>query len=157
MTEDQRLRPSWLVIIPPPAWALVFVLAAWLAGWALGLSAPWRYPMAGWAVFVLGFFISASGRFAFAKAKTEVVPVSKKNSALVMTGPFRFTRNPMYLGILVATAGLALVIGTYLGFAAPVAFFVFVNFISIPYEEEKMERQFGGDYRAYKARVRRWI
>lgn len=157
MTEDQRLRPSWLVIIPPPIWALLFVLAAWLAGWAIGLSAPWRYPIAGWTVFVFGFLISASGRFAFAKADTEVVPVSKKNSVLVVTGPFKATRNPMYLGILVATLGLSFVIGTYLAFAAPVAFFLFVNFISIPYEEEKMESQFGEDYRAYKARVRRWI
>jgi protein-S-isoprenylcysteine O-methyltransferase Ste14 len=113
--------------------------------------------MAGWTVVVLGFLISLSGRLAFARVGTEVVPVSKKNSVLVTTGPFRFTRNPMYLGILVITIGLALVVGTAAVYAVPVAFFLFVNFISIPYEEEKMERQFGDEYLEYKKRVRRWI
>ncbi|GJL92113.1 methyltransferase family protein [Hyphococcus sp.] len=154
---DQAPRPSILVIIPPPVWALIFSVASWLAGRALELSAPLHHPVAGWAVFVFGFLISASGRMAFSKAGTEVVPVSKKNSALVIDGPFKFTRNPMYLGILVATIGLALVIGTILAIAAPIVFFLFVNFISIPYEEEKMERQFGEDYLAYKQRVRRWL
>ena len=63
----------------------------------------------------------------------------------------------MYLGILIATAGLSIVVGTAAAYLAPVAFFLFVNFISIPYEEEKMERQFGETYRSYKKRVRRWI
>lgn len=156
MSQDLP-KPSILVIIPPPVWALAFVLAAWLAGRAAGLAAPLQFPLFGWAVFVVGFLISASGRRAFAKAGTEVIPASKKNSALVIAGPFHYTRNPMYLGILVATAGLALVIGTVAAFAAPIMFFLFVNFISIPYEEDKMERQFGDEYRAYKARVRRWI
>lgn len=155
--SDTLPKPSFWVVIPPPVWALLFVLAAWLAGMALGLPAVFRHPFIGWAVFALGFVISASGRRAFAKAGTEVIPVSEKNSVLVVAGPFNYTRNPMYVGILVATIGLALVIGTVLAFAAPVIFFLFVNFVSIPYEEEKMERQFADDYRAYKARVRRWI
>jgi len=150
-------RPSILVLIPPPLWALLFALAAWGAGTALGLATPLRHPLAGWIIFTLGFAVSASGRLAFAKAGTEVVPASKKNSSLVVTGPFNITRNPMYLGILIAMTGVAIVLGTYAGAASTIAFFLFVNFISIPYEEEKMERQFGEDFRAYKRRVRRWI
>ncbi len=156
MSEDLP-KPSILVIIPPPVWALAFVLAAWLVGRVMGLAAPLQFPLIGWAVFAIGFLISASGRRAFARAGTEVIPASKKNSTLVVAGPFKYTRNPMYLGILVATVGLALVIGTIAASAAPVVFFLFVNFISIPYEEDKMERQFGDEYRAYKARIRRWI
>ncbi len=156
MSEDLP-KPSILVIIPPPVWALVFVLTVWLAGRVAGLTAPLHFPLVGLAIFAIGFLISASGRRAFARAGTEVVPASKKNSSLVVSGPFNYTRNPMYLGILVATLGLAFVIGTGLAFAAPVVFFLFVNFISIPYEEDKMERQFGDEYRTYKARVRRWI
>jgi len=150
-------KPSILVIIPPPVWALLFVLIVWLTGRMAGLATPFRFSLIGWAVFAIGFLVSASGRRAFARVGTEVVPASKKNSSLVVSGPFNYTRNPMYFGILVATIGLAFVIGTSLAFVTPVIFFVFVNFISIPYEEEKMERQFGDDYRAYKARVRRWI
>ncbi len=154
---DAADPPSLLVIVPPPIWALLFVLAAWFAGTALALPILFQHKFAGWIVFGAGFLVSASGRLAFAKAGTEVIPVSKKNSALVETGPFRFTRNPMYLGILIATAGLSIVVGTAAAYLAPVAFFLFVNFISIPYEEEKMERQFGETYRSYKKRVRRWI
>ena len=154
---DETPRPSFLVIIPPPVWALAFILIVWVAGLALQLETPLRHTIAGGIVFVLGFLVSASGRAAFAKVGTEVRPASKENSTLVTNGPFRFTRNPMYVGILVATVGLSFLIGTRLAVVAPVIFFLFVNFISIPYEEAKMERQFGDDYRAYKARVRRWL
>jgi protein-S-isoprenylcysteine O-methyltransferase Ste14 len=144
-------------MIPPPGWALLFFLAAWFASRALDLPLILQSTIGGWAVFALGFAVSASGRLAFARADTEVVPVSKKNSALVTSGPFGVTRNPMYLGILTGLIGLAVVLGTIAGFVAAAAFFLFVNFISIPYEEEKMERQFGDGFRAYKKRVRRWI
>lgn len=150
-------RPSILVIIPPPFWALLFYLIAWIVGRASGLEPVFRHTIAGWVVVAIGFAVAASGRLEFARFRTEVIPVSKKNSALVTSGPFRMTRNPMYLGILIALTGLAIVLGTWPGVVAVVAFFLFANAVSIPYEEEKMERQFGDDYRAYKKRVRRWI
>lgn len=156
MTSDLP-KPSILVVIPPPLWALLFVLTAYFAGKALSLPTLFQHTALGWAIFALGFAVSASGRLTFAKAGTEVVPVSSKNSKLVTDGPFRMTRNPMYLGILIGVAGLAAVIGNALAYVMILVFFLFVNFISIPYEEEKMERQYGDDWRAYKARVRRWL
>ncbi len=156
MTSDPP-KPSILVIIPPPLWALLFVLTAYFGGKALSLPVLFQHTVLGWTIFALGFAVSASGRLAFAKAGTEVVPVSKKNSSLVTEGPFRLTRNPMYLGILIGVAGLAIVIGNILAYVMILAFFLFANFISIPYEEEKMERQYGEAWRDYKARVRRWI
>ena len=80
-----------------------------------------------------------------------------KNSSLVVAFPFSVTRNPMYLGILIGMIGLAIAIGTIAGIVAALVFFLFVNAVSIPYEEKKMEAQFGDDYRGYKKRVRRWI
>lgn len=154
---DELPRPSILVVIPPPAWALLFIILAWAAGRALGLPEILQSTIAGWMIFGLGLAMSGAGRREFAKTGTEVLPASKKNSTLVASGPFRFTRNPMYLGILVALAGLALVIGTAAAYFAAAAFFAFANYVSIPYEEAKMEAQFGEAYRAYKTRVRRWI
>lgn len=156
MTNDPP-RPSFWVVIPPPIWALFFVLAALWITRALGLGAPLRFSLAGWALLILGFVVSASGRLAFAKAGTEVIPASKKNSVLVTTGVFHYSRNPMYLGIVILLLGVAFLTGPILAFVAVVGFFLFVNFISIPYEEDKMERQFGEEYLAYKRRVRRWI
>jgi protein-S-isoprenylcysteine O-methyltransferase Ste14 len=156
MTEEMP-RPTIWVTIPPPIWALLFILAAWLGGRVIELQSFFRHVVAGWIVFAIGFAISASGRLAFVFAKTEVVPVSKKNSALVTSGPFRFTRNPMYLGIFTGLVGLSIALGTYAGPVAVLVFFLLVNFVSIPYEEKKMAVQFGDAYREYKARVRRWI
>jgi len=150
-------RPTFWVIIPPPIWALILILAAWLGGRAAGLEPFFRHVVAGWAIFAAGFAVSASGRLAFAKAGTEAAPASKKNSHLVTSGPFAITRNPMYLGILIAVSGLSVAIGTVAGPVATIIFFIFVNFVSIPYEEAKMEAQFGEDFRAYKMRVRRWL
>ncbi len=155
--SEELPRPTIWVKIPPPLWALLFILAAWFGGRAIGLQPLFRDVFAGWFVFAIGFAISASGRLAFAKAGTEVVPASKKNSHLVASGPFAITRNPMYLGIIVAMAGLSVAIGTIAGPVATLALFLFINFVSIPYEEAKMEAQFGEEYRAYKKRVRRWI
>ena len=150
-------KPSVWVIIPPPLWALMFILAAWLGGRAIGLEPFFRHVALGWIIFFFGFLVSASGRFAFARAGTEVVPASKKNSSLVTAFPFNLTRNPMYLGILIGMIGLAIALGTIAGVIAALGFFLFVNFVSIPYEEAKMDAQFGEDFRAYKSRVRRWI
>jgi len=150
-------RPSIWVIIPPPLWALLFILAAWIGGRALGLEPFFRHVAMGWIIFFAGFLVSASGRLAFARAGTEVAPASMKNSSLVVAFPFSVTRNPMYLGILIGMIGLAIAIGTIAGIVAALVFFLFVNAVSIPYEEKKMEAQFGDDYRGYKKRVRRWI
>ena len=77
--------------------------------------------------------------------------------ALVVSGPFRFTRNPIYLGLCVVGVGAALLAGTWLMWLVPVTIFLLDNFAIIPFEENSMERAYGDDYRAYKARVRRWL
>ncbi len=150
---------SLSVRVPPPLWALLFVVLAWGAGRVAGLGPePWLDQFSwGAGAAIAGFVIALWGRLAFAKAGTEVMPASETNKHLVTGGPFAFTRNPMYLGLLIVVIGVMLMIGTLTMIAAPVAFFLWVNFVSIPYEEKKMERQFGAEYRDYKKRVRRWI
>ena len=93
----------------------------------------------------------------FRAAGTEIDPVSERNAALVTTGPYRLTRNPMYLGLTVATLGMGIWIGSWPMLAAPVAVFVIANWGHIPFEEAKMRRQFGAEYDAYASKVRRWL
>ena len=152
-------KPPFTVVIPPPLWALLFVLLAWGMSLVAGLGPePWLDHFGdGALVFIVGFALALWGRLTFARVGTEVRPASPTNSHLVTGGPFAFTRNPMYVGILIGVVGLTLMIGTVTMLAAPVVFFLWVNFVSVPYEEAKMERQFGDTYRAYKSRVRRWI
>lgn len=150
-------RPSWIVRIPTPIWLFVLVILALLAGWWLRLAPIVQNRPAGIALIVLGFAVSAWGRFTFRKLGAEIFPWSESHTALVASGPFRFTRNPMYLGILVIGVGAALVAGTWAMWLVPVVLFVLDHFVIIPFEERSMEHTFGDSYRSYKARVRRWI
>ena len=78
-------------------------------------------------------------------------------SSLVRSGVYRFTRNPMYLGLVVIALGAALTAGTWLMWLVPIIVFTLDQFVIIPFEERSMERAYGDAYRGYKARVRRWI
>ena len=105
----------------------------------------------------LGLALAFWAERCFAAAGTEILPASPTNKMLVVGGPFRFTRNPMYLGLTLVTLGIAAYFGTAPFFAVPALLFLLVNFLFIPFEEAKMQRQFHASYAAYRARVRRWI
>jgi protein-S-isoprenylcysteine O-methyltransferase Ste14 len=93
----------------------------------------------------------------FRREGTEVNPTSPANRKLVTTGPYQFTRNPMYLGLVIFALGVALWIGAWPMFVAPVAIFATAEWVHIPFEEAKMRRQFGTNYEEYVERVRRWM
>jgi phospholipid methyltransferase len=93
----------------------------------------------------------------FRREGTEVEPTSPTNRKLVTSGPYQFTRNPMYLGLVILTLGIAIWVGAWPMFGAPVALFATANWVHIPFEEVKMRRQFGVAYDSYVASVRRWI
>jgi protein-S-isoprenylcysteine O-methyltransferase Ste14 len=149
--------PSVLVKVPPPAWGALFLLVAWLVGLALPLPFGLAQAPLGVALVLVGLAVAVTAAIGFRRAGTEIEPASPTNRVLIVTGPFRFSRNPMYFGMLVMMVGIALLVGSWPMLLAPIAFFLWVNFISIPFEEEKMARQFGDAYAAYKARVRRWL
>ena len=145
--------------LPPPIWTLIYLLVCAAISWALGWP---RFPgaplmMLGVALTVLAFIPPIWAFMLFRRAGTEVNPTSPTNRALVIDGPFQFTRNPMYLGLVTLSLGIALWVGTWPMLFAPIAVFATANFVHIPFEEAKMRRQFGADYDAYVARVRRWV
>lgn len=148
-----------MVKLPPPIWTIVYVLicvaVSWLLGWSRlpGLPVAWL----GIALVAVAWIPPVSAFILFRRAGTEVNPISPTNRALVTGGPYRFTRNPMYLGLVILTLGIALWMGVWPMFIAPVATFATANWVHIPFEEAKMRRQFGAEYDDYVARVRRWI
>jgi protein-S-isoprenylcysteine O-methyltransferase Ste14 len=150
-------KPSWIVRIPTPIWLILLVIVALVADLLFTLPVLVQYKPAGIALIVLGFAFSGWGRLTFRNHGAEIFPWSEAHSTLVAAGPFRFTRNPMYLGIAVIGLGAALLAGTWLMWIVPIAIFALDNFLIIPFEERSMERACGDAYRAYKARVRRWI
>ena len=150
---------SPLLKIIPPLWTLIFLAVALALHFALA-PAPISYLAWGWpaaAVSIAGFLLALWGSYLFKKADTEILPTSETNRALVTSGPFAYSRNPMYLGLVLLSLGIALAVGTWPMFLAPAALFLTLNFAFIPFEEEKMARLFGKEYADYRGGVRRWL
>ena len=106
--------------------------------------------------FVAGLLILFWSFGLFKKKETPILP-GKKPTALVIEGPYKFTRNPMYLGVTTALAGVAIYLGDILAILAPIVFFMFVSLRFIPREEKLMEKLFSKKYLDYKKKVRRWL
>ena len=145
--------------LPPPIWAIAYVLitaaTSYFTGWPRVPGLP-AVPLA-IAFIVLGIALSAAAVVLFRRAGTALNPTSTANRALVTSGPFRLTRNPMYLALVIITLGIAFWVGAWPMFLAPIATFATANWVHIPFEEAQMRRQFREAFDAYVRRVRRWI
>ena len=120
-------------------------------------SAPPVAIAAGCAIAAAGLFLLLTCIVGFAKEGEGTLAPYDPPQALVIRGPYRYTRNPMYAGVLAILGGLALArwSGPLAIYAAGVAA-AFVTFVRV-YEEPRLERQFGDSYRRYKSRVPRWL
>lgn len=145
--------------LPPPIWTIAYVLLCAGISWALQWPklAGFSSPLVGAAVIVLGAIAPVWAFALFRREGTEIDPTSSTNRKLVTDGPYRFTRNPMYLGLVIISLGIALWVGAWPMFAAPIAVFATANWVHIPFEEEKMRRQFTPQFDDYTKRVRRWV
>jgi protein-S-isoprenylcysteine O-methyltransferase Ste14 len=92
----------------------------------------------------------------FSRAGTTVKPL-EPSSALVTRGPFRLSRNPMYLGMMVILVGLGMVLGSLAPFAVVPAFALLIEHRFIRREEAMLEETFGAAYAEYRSKVRRWL
>jgi len=107
-------------------------------------------------VFLAGAALAAWGWLLFRKAKTTRVP-GQASARMVTWGPYRFTRNPMYLGLSVAYLGEAGILRQLWPALLLPLVFAYLNWIVIPVEEEKLREVFGSKFAAYQALVGRWL
>lgn len=148
-----------MVKLPPPIWTFLFLIltagANYLAGWP---TAPQLHSLpVGIGLIAISFIAPIWALTLFRREGTQVNPTSETNNKLVTAGPFRFSRNPMYLGLVVFSLGVAVATGAPLMFAAPFLVFATANWVHIPFEEAKMRRQFGQAFDDYARGVRRWL
>jgi protein-S-isoprenylcysteine O-methyltransferase Ste14 len=144
--------------IPPP----VYYVVAFLVGIALELIFPTSWPSSG--VRVAAALLAAAAWLAldgaamvfFRRAGTSMVPMNP-STALVTSGPYRVTRNPMYVGMAFLYVSAAFAFGVIWALAFLPAVIVAVDRFVIAREEPYLERKFGQAYRDYKGRVRRWL
>lgn len=159
MRAGGRVPP--VMHIPPPLWFAV----AFFAGWGLQFLVPFTIHSPamtglsnaiGLGLLACGGVLAVSCLGMFLLARTTFIPFGTASS-LVTRGPYRFTRNPMYLSLVVAYLGGVGLLGQpwpLLFLPLPLAI---VNWLVIPFEEARLSEAFGIAYEAYCARVPRWI
>jgi protein-S-isoprenylcysteine O-methyltransferase Ste14 len=146
------------VRVPPP----LFYVAGFLLGLAIELAVPIdRPPLAITIVGValgLGGWLALDGAamVAFRRARTSMVPM-RPSSALVTSGPYRFSRNPMYLGMAFLYVGLAFALGLVWPLVVLPFVILAVDQLAIAIEEAYLVRRFGQPYCDYMAATRRWL
>lgn len=147
-------------IVPPPAWAFLFGLAMWQLDRRLPVAQLLDPPLSnvGALGVLAGLAIDAACIRRFARARTTPNPLSPaKASALVTGGMYRYTRNPMYVGLLLVLCGWALWLGSLSPWIGPPLFVALLTAVQIRPEEAALRGLFGRDYAAYCERVPRWI
>lgn len=156
MNAPNRTKDSPGIVVPPP---LVFAgfLAAGLVIDHFAVDVMLPIPEVFGAIFLVGAAVLlGDALFGFLKARTHPEPW-KPSTVIVTRGAYRFTRNPMYLGMALAHAGIALALNSAVALATLVPAILIIRYGVIAREEAYLERKFGDGYRAYKARVRRWL
>jgi protein-S-isoprenylcysteine O-methyltransferase Ste14 len=144
--------------IPPPVLAVVLIVAAGILARFFPLPAI-SIPMhstIGILFIVLGVAIAGLAFATFKRAGTPVRPGANPTQ-FVIDGPYRMTRNPMYLGLLLFVIGWFFVTVSPYFLIPPVVFYWMINFRQIPFEERLLVDRFGETYVAYCKRVRRWF
>ena len=146
--------------VPPPLAGLISGALAWLASAALGPTAI-AFPIrltAVLALLVLGFSITSAGVRAVLRAKTTLNPIKPEtSSALVTSGIYRYTRNPMYLGMATWLLAWSAWLGTPVGLLGAPLFMLYMYRFQIDPEERALSTLFGAEFAAYRTRVRRWL
>ncbi|MEM7742191.1 MAG: isoprenylcysteine carboxylmethyltransferase family protein [Pseudomonadota bacterium] len=139
----------------PPVWLAGFMVLTWDLAMAY---APWG-EVALWlgrALIAAGLLLAIWSVVQFRKARTTVIP-HQEPDALVQTGPYRLSRNPIYVADLAILAGWSLTLGTPLGLLLVIPFALVLERLFIRPEEARLAVALGTAYTEYRSRVRRWV
>ncbi|HEY9151381.1 MAG TPA: isoprenylcysteine carboxylmethyltransferase family protein [Anaerolineales bacterium] len=156
MTE-QNLEHAQ-VLVPPPFVFLGYLIGALILNWIIPFPTPWMFILrvVGGLIVIAGIILVGSAFSQMMKVHTSPDPHQPVN-ALVMNGPYRFTRNPIYLGFFLIYLGFTFVAGTLWGLIASPFLLLTITQAVIQAEEIYLGNKFGDTYKEYRLRVRQWI
>lgn len=146
----QKLIPPFFLFIS----VLVMVFIHFIFPMQIIILTPYNY--LGIILIISGLTIAKKTEQHFSKIDTEI-HTFKKPKKLVTDGFFQYSRNPIYIGFVMILLGSNIVLGSLTPFVLIVIFIFVTNCWYIPFEEKKMQEQFGQEYENYKKEVRRWI
>ena len=143
--------------IPPPIVTLIFIF---LIGFSNRLIEPFSFEyqtLLGVMIIICGLSVLISAARVFKQLETTINPMQPSQaSKLAIIGPFKYTRNPMYLGMSIMLIGFGLFFGAKLTVCLVVMFVLYITFFQIIPEERAMEEKFT-DWKDYCSKVRRWL
>lgn len=145
--------------VPPPVVALLIAGIMWAVRLPPYFAIPRNFGLLVAGTLVLaGFAIAGAGLVSFRRAGTTIHPHRpQETSALVTTGIYRFSRNPMYTGLLLVLAAWAVYLASLWAWAGPAAFVLYINRFQVRPEERVLAAKFGEAYDAYRSKVRAWL
>ena len=149
------------VHFPPPfvfvaAFLLGMAIDRWIMELRFGNAGRPVFLVAGWLLTGFGLGLMLWAIWTFTRARTSVLPF-RPATAMVTSGPYRFSRNPMYVGLSFLYVGLSLLTAMAWPLVMLPLALMTLTALVIRREERYLEAAFGGEYAAYRARVRRWL
>ena len=144
--------------IPPPILVLILTSSVYFSSTKLELIyLPYRQ-IVSVIILIIGLIVLISPVVNFIKSKTTVNPVKFKNvNRLVTNGIYRYSRNPMYLGMILIIISTTIYYLNFISVFSPLIFYIWINKFQINREEIFLEDKFGNEYLKYKSKTRRWI
>ena len=144
--------------IPPPILVIILITSIYFSSDKLDLiSIPYR-TLFSIVILSIGILVIINPVVKFIKSKTTVNPVEFKNvEKLVTSGIYKYSRNPMYLGMIMIIISTAVYYLNFFSLLTPFIFYFWINRFQIKREEVFLEEKFGQEYLSYKTKTRRWI
>ncbi len=146
--------------VPPAVQFAFFAFSMWLIDrWLPADHIEFSYQhFLSWVLFFIAVAIGIMAIYSFKRAQTTIDPTQPdKASSLVIVGLYRYTRNPMYLAMLLVLVSFVLRLGNLYTLTMAVAYVIFITEFQIKPEEKALLALFGDQYESYKTKVRRWI
>ena len=147
-----------MIKIPPPILVLILITSNYFFRNQLEIIyLPYKHSIS-ILIFLVGTLILINPVFKFIKSKTTVNPIKfRKVSQLITTGIFKYSRNPMYLGMIFIIISTSILYLNYYSITTPFIFYFWINRFQIKREEIFLAKKFGKEYVSYKSKTRRWI
>ena len=144
--------------IPPPLLVMILIIFNYFSFKKIDLILIPNQNLISLIIFLIGVLILINPIFKFIKSKTTIDPIKfKKVNKLITSGIYKYSRNPMYLGLLMIVISTSILYLNILSITTPFLFYFWINRFQIKREEIFLTEKFGKEYLSYKTKTRRWI
>ena len=147
-----------MIRIPPPILVLVLVISNFFSSKKIDLIHLPNQDLISIIILLIGVLILTNPIFKFIKSKTTIDPIKfKKVNKLIISGIYKYSRNPMYLGLLMIVISTSIFFLNIFSITTPLLFYCWINRFQIKREESFLTEKFGEEYISYKIKTRRWM